>query len=289
MPDKLKIDYDVLNDAKTDLENLASGIGPLFDTGLFAQLGGGDGTSVLGDAGLASALSSFYYNAQSTMTRADKGIKELAGAFGSVGEAFLSFDSELAQGMGITGSNLALQNYYRDKDLWDYKQKHMDQCVPGPDGSMPDFCSATDPGQPPLDQNIKTERGEVHTHLTVDDKGNVIKEESTVTYDGKTYTSVTNYSNDGRSYTTDTSYPDGSKVHSETNLNTDGSGSMVVTNSDGDKTEYTRGPKGTDGKQPDWVQVGGNDPDDGDGGGGHQPPPRPTGGGSGGGTRPSIA
>lgn len=273
MADGLKIDYNVLNDAKRDLETLAGDIGPLLDNSTFSRLGqrdydgytSSDAFTVLGDSTLADALAGFYDNASSTMSHANKGLKELAGAFGSVGEAFLSFDSELAQGMGITGSNLGLQNYFRDKELWDYKQAHLDQCVPGPDGKMPDFCSATDPGDPPLDQTINTARGSVHTHLTLDDQHHVIKEESTVTYDGKTYTSVTNYSSDGNHYTTDTSYPDGSTVHSETNLNADGSGTMVTTGSDGDRTEYTRGPKDANGNQPDWQQVGGNTEDDGGG------------------------
>ncbi|MFJ3231103.1 hypothetical protein [Streptomyces sp. NPDC086787] len=292
MPDKLKIDYNVLNDAKTDLETLASGIGPLLDNSTFARLGRRDYTeysstptmdalAVLGDWTLAEAVADFYDNASSTMSRADKGIKEMASAFGSVGEAFLSFDSELAQGMGVTGSNLGLQNYFRQRDLWDYRQAHLDQCVPGPDGSMPDFCSATDPGDPPLDQTITTDRGNVHTHLTLDDHRNVIREESTVTYDGKTYTSVTNYTNNGLSYTTDTSYPDGSTVHSETNLHADGSGSMVTTGSDGDRTEFTRGPKDANGNQPDWQQVGGNNGNDhGSGSDDHsdnEPPPHSSG------------
>lgn len=291
MPDKLKIDYDVLNDAKKDLENLAGSIGPLLDHSLFSQLGQGDGYTVLGDAGLAEALSDFYNNAQSTMSRADKGLKELAGAFGSVGEAFMSFDSGLAQGMGITGNNLALQNYFHDKDLWDYKQAHLKDCVPGPDGTMPDFCSATNPGdQPPLHQQIDTSRGSVVTDLTLDANHHVIKEVSTVTYDGKTYTSTTNYSSDGLNYTTDTSYPDGSTVHSVTSLHSDGSGTMTVTGSDGDHTEYTRGPKDGSGKQPDWQPVDGDDGPNGSGSGsgshngGDRPPPHPPGG-----TNPHIA
>ncbi|MGW1725711.1 hypothetical protein ACWCQK_22580 [Streptomyces sp. NPDC002306] len=296
MPDQLKIDYDVLNDAKRDLESLASSIGPLLDNSTFSRMGqreyseyssspSYEALELLGDATLAEAVADFYDNAHSTMSRADKGLKELAGAFGSVGEAFLSFDSELAQGMGVTGANLGLQNYFQQKAQWDYKQSHLDQCVAGPDGTMPDFCSATDPGPtPPLDQTITTERGNAHTHLTLDANNHVIREESTVTYDGKTYTSVTNYTNNGLSYTTDSSYPDGSTVHSETNLNQDGSGSMVTTSSDGDRTEYTRGPRDGSGDQPDWQQVGGNT--DGDGGSGDpddDPPPR-----SGGGSNPHI-
>ncbi|MFJ2645197.1 hypothetical protein ACIO1C_00420 [Streptomyces sp. NPDC087420] len=264
MPDRLRIDYDVLNDAKRDMERLAGDIGPILDSSLFTELAtGGDAAAVLGSVDVADAVSGLRAEAKNTLSRAYDGLKELAGAFGSVGEAFLSFDSELAQGMGITGSNLGLGNYLRQKEQWDYRQAHLDQCVPGPDGSMPDFCSATDPGpNPPVDQTITTERGSVQTHLTLDGENHVIKEESTVTYDGKTYTSTTTYSDNGNTYVTDTAYPDGSTVRSETHLNTDGSGTMTVTNSDGERTDYTRGPRPAEGQNPpDWDQVGGDNSD----------------------------
>jgi hypothetical protein len=193
--------------------------------------------------------------------------------------------------MGITGSNLGLQNYLNDKKQWDYYQAHKDECVPGPDGSMPDFCSAKDPGPPPLDQVIKTDRGEVHTHLTLDEHDKVIREESTVTYDGKTYHSVTDYSNGGNTIVTNTSYPDGSTVKNETYLDPDnGSGTMYTRGSDGSWSNYHRGPKGPDGKPAEWIWDSGSknpndDGTDGDttGGGAPDHPPSP-GGGSGHGT-----
>ena len=254
MADSLKVDYDVLNDAKRNAQRLAEEIGPLLDHGLFNDLATGyDAASILGSPEVATAVTGLRDEAEGTLGRAHDGLMKLGDAFGSVGEAFLSFDSELAQGMGVMGANLGLGNYLQQKAQWDYRQAHLDQCVPGPDGSMPDFCSATDPGAPPVDQTIITSRGSVHTHLTLDDQGHVIREDSTVTYDGKTYTTSTTYSDNGNSYVTDTTYPDGSTVHSVTHVNDDGSGTMTVTNSDGDTTDFTRGPRPSEGANPpDW-------------------------------------
>jgi hypothetical protein len=259
MPDKLRIDYNILNDAKAALQDLAGNIKPLLDEGLFNTLASEDSSVVLGSYDVDAAVTGLHSNASGTLGRAYDGLMELSNSFGSVGEAFLSFDSGIAQGMGITGSSLGLSNYFRDKAQWDYFQSHQDQCVPGPDGKVPDFCHATNPGDtPPLDQVITTDRGSVHTHLTLDGSNNVVKEDSTVTYDGKTYTSTTNYSNDGRNITTDSAYPDGSTVHNETYLNPDGSGSMYTRNSDGSWTNYSRPAKNADGTQPDWVWTAGS-------------------------------
>jgi hypothetical protein len=268
VPDKLRIDYNILNDAKRNLHELAGNIKPMLDEGLFNTLASQDSSAVLGSADVDAAVTGLHGNARNTLGRAHDGLIELGNSFGSVGEAFLQFDSEIAQGMGITGSNLGLQNYLNDKKQWDYYQAHKGECVPGPDGSMPDFCSAKDPGPPPLDQVIKTDRGEVHTHLTLDENDKVIREESTVTYDGKTYHSVTDYSNGGNTIVTNTSYPDGSTVKNETYLNPDnGSGTMYTRGSDGSWSNYHRGPKGPDGKPAEWIWDSGskNPNDDGDG------------------------
>jgi hypothetical protein len=280
MPEKLRIDYNILNDAKRNLHGLAGDIKPILDQGLFNTLASQDSSSVLGSADIDAAITGLHSNASGTLGRAYDGLMELGNSFGSVGEAFLSFDAGIAQGMGVTGSNLGLSNYFREKSEWDYFQAHQDQCVPGPDGKVPDFCHATNPGDtPPLDQVITTDRGSVQTHLTLDGNHNVIKEESTVTYDGKTYTSVTSYSNDGHNITTDSAYPDGSTVHNETYLSPDGSGSMYTRNSDGTWNNFTRPPKGADGHQSDWVWTAGTDDPSqsgtkGSGGGSHEPPPK---------------
>ncbi|MDT0462967.1 hypothetical protein [Streptomyces gibsoniae] len=291
MSDQLKIDYDTLNNAKTSLQALADGIGPLFSKGLFATLGDGNEDHVIdavGDEFIADALSVLYSNAHNTMTQAVKGLGELAEAFGSVGDAFASFDAQLAQGWSVTDANLILQNYQHDKALWDYKQQHADQCVPGPDGTMPDFCSATDPGQMPTEQTISTPNGDIHTKLTLDGNGNVVMEESSVTYNGQTYYTATTFDStttgsdtDSHSHTT-TTYPDGSTATSDVHTHSDGSGSMVVTNSNGDQVTYSRGPKDAAGNQPDWAQTSAtgpsySDPRSGsgnsDGGGDPSPPP----------------
>jgi hypothetical protein len=299
VPDNLRIDYNILNDAKKNLHELAGDIKPMLDHSLFQSLslqstnadvlsggfyggplGAGDSGSatILGSRDVERAVAGLHNNAKNTLGRAYDGLMELGNSFGSVGEAFLSFDSGIAQGMGITGSNLGLSNYFRDKATWDYYQAHKDECVrptigddkvPDPNWTAPDFCHATNPGNPPTDQVITTDRGNVHTHLTLDEHNNVVKEESTVTYDGKTYTSVTNYSNDGHTIVTDSTYPDNSTVHNETNLNPDGSGTMYTRGSDGSWSNYTRPPKDASGNQPDWVWTAGDKkPDGADGGSG---------------------
>jgi hypothetical protein len=328
VPDNLRIDYNILNDAKKNLHELAGDIKPMLDHGLFQSLAldysksnystgglyGGVGAglevgeNVLGSRDVEGAVARLHENAKGTLGRAYDGLIELGNSFGSVGEAFLSFDAGIAQGMGITGSNLGLSNYFRDKAAWDYYQAHQSECVrpekphvldpnakvPDDDWTPPDFCHATNPGDtPPLDQVITSDRGNVHTHLTLDEHNNVVKEESTVTYDGKTYTSVTNYSNDGHTIVTDSTYPDNSTVHNETNLNPDGSGTMYTRGSDGSWSNYTRPPKDASGNQPDWVWTAGDKKPDGDSDGGsdgggagasdideHPQPPTTGGGGS---------
>ncbi len=275
----IKIDYNLLNDAKKDLHDLAEGLIPSMDDEVFQSLGDGTGDDVLGSSEISSAVYSLHSNAEYTMGKAKDGLTKLGDSFGSVGEAFLQFDAEIAQGMHATNSNLALSNYQREKSTWDYYQEHKDQCV---GDNQPDFCSATNPGDaPPLDQTIVTDRGNVNTHLTLDDQGNVIKEETTVTYDGKTYTSVTDYSNNGNTIVSNSTYPDGSTVHNETNINSDGgshsvststdtdgkkdvtdttvnadgSGTQTVTDSDGTKHEFTRGPDDWRGTSQEWVET----------------------------------
>ena len=279
MPDKLKMNYNLLNDAKRDLHQLADDLIPSMDDAVFQNLGDGTDDSVLGSSDISSAVYTLHSNASYTMGKAKDGLTKLGDSFGSVGEAFLQFDAEIAQGMNATNSNLALSNYQRDKAQWDYYQAHKDQCT---GDNQPDFCSAKDPGAgPPLDQTIVTDRGNIHTHLTLDDKGNVIKEETTVLYDGKTYSSVTTYGDDRHHIVTDSTYPDGSTVHNDTNLQTDGgshsvststdtdgkkdvtdtstksdgSGTQTVTNSDGTKHVYTRGPDDWRGTNQKWVET----------------------------------
>jgi hypothetical protein len=282
MPDdKLKMNYNLLNDAKRDLHQLADDLIPSMDSDVFQSLGDGTDDSILGSSDISYAVYTLHSNASYTMGKAKDGLTKLGDSFGSVGEAFLQFDAEIAQGMNATNSNLALSNYQRNKSQWDYKQAHLDQCV---GDKQPEFCSATDPGQPPLDQTIVTDRGNIHTHLTLDDKGNVIKEETTVTYDGKTYTSVTTYGDDRHHIVTDSTYPDGSTVHNDTVIkpddqgggshsvstskdtdgkvdttdtvtNKDGSGTQTVTNSDGTKHVYSRGADDWRGTSQPWVET----------------------------------
>ncbi|MGW2045602.1 hypothetical protein ACWCPF_10485 [Streptomyces sp. NPDC001858] len=266
MPDRLRIDYDLLHQAQKDLEALAEEIGPLLTTGIFSELSDNNFYYTLGDHSLEGAMRVFHSNAFQTLHAAEKGLKELAVAFGQVGAAALSFDADLAQNMGVMGSTLGLQNWRRDKAVWDYKQAHLDQCTPGEGGEVPGFCSATDPGPPPLEQTFPTEHGNIHTKLTLDADGNVIREETTVTYDGKEHKTVTNYTDKNGSGTTETTYPDNTTMRSESHINDDGSGTMVVTDTDGKRTEYTRGPRDGAGELPEWQEVETNDPSGNQGG-----------------------
>ncbi|MFI5710651.1 hypothetical protein [Kribbella sp. NPDC051620] len=283
MPDKLKMNYNLLNDAKRDLHQLADELIPSMDNEVFQNLGDGTDDSILGSSDISYAVYTLHSNASYTMGKAKDGLTKLGDSFGSVGEAFLQFDAEIAQGMNATNSSLALSNWQRNKDQWDHKQSHLSECT---GDNQPDFCSATDPGPAPLDQTIVTDRGNIHTHLTLDDKGNVIKEETTVTYDGKTYTSTTTYGDNRNHIVTDSTYPDGSTVHNDTqihvdgdgkpngshssssstdtdgkvdttttDLNKDGSGTQTVTNSDGTKHVYTRTPDDWRGTSQPWVET----------------------------------
>jgi hypothetical protein len=281
MPDKLKMNYNLLNDAKRDLHQLADDLIPSMDDDVFQDLGDGTSDDILGSSDISYAVYTLHSNASYTMGKAKDGLTKLGDSFGSVGEAFLQFDAEIAQGMNATNSSLALSNWQRNKDQWDHKQSHQDECT---GDKQPEFCSATDPGAAPLDQTIVTDRGNIHTHLTLDDQGNVIKEETTVTYDGKTYDSVTTYGDDRHHIVTDSTYPDGSTVHNDTVIkpddqgggshsvststdtdggidtteNTiakDGSGTQTVTNSDGTKHEFTRAPDDWRGTSQPWVET----------------------------------
>ncbi|MEV8377077.1 hypothetical protein AB0P21_30330 [Kribbella sp. NPDC056861] len=289
MPDKLKMNYNLLNDAKRDLHQLADDLIPSMDDDAFQGLGDGTSDDILGSSDISYAVYTLHSNASYTMGKAKDGLTKLGDSFGSVGEAFLQFDAEIAQGMNATNSSLALSNWQRNKDQWDHKQSHLDECV---GDKQPEFCGATDPGAAPLDQTIVTDRGNIHTHLTLDDKGNVIKEETTVTYDGKTYASVTTYDSTHNHIVTDSTYPDGSTVHNvtdiatdggststststdtdgkvdttTTNITKDGSGTQTVTNADGTKHEFTRGADDWRGTSQPWVEtpesVEENDEDD---------------------------
>lgn len=280
LPD-FAIDYSVLHEARKDLHDLADRIGPTLKNSDFATLGKGDfgdAESIFGDQTLTNAFRSLYRLSQSPMDNAVDRLKRLGDLFGSVSDAYFDADAQISDGLGVMGANMGLDDWRNKKDAWDYRNDHIDKCVPDKDGNMPSFCSATDPGPPPLDQTIDTPNGKVHTHLTLDDQGNVVKEETTVTSGDQTYTSVTTYTDGGRSYHTETTYADGGKVVADTHITEDdGGGTMTVVDQDGKKTDYTR-----DSRADQWKKVGGDaDPhsdNDGDGIPDDAPPPRPPGG-----------
>ncbi|MFJ6217299.1 hypothetical protein ACIQGZ_28800 [Streptomyces sp. NPDC092296] len=254
MPD-FAMDYGILNEARKDLYDLADRISPTLTSSVFSELGSGnlgDARDVFGNDTLTDAFRSLYRLSKDPMNRAVDHLKKLGDTFGAVADGFFDVDSQIADGLGVMGTEMGLDAWRDKKAAWDYRNAHADQCVPDEHGNVPDFCRATDPGAPPLDQTLETGNGQVHTHLTLDGDNNVVKEETTVTHDGQTYTSTTTYSDGGHSYTTDTVYSDGTTNHAETHLDDDGSGTMTVTDGDGAKTEYRRGGSGQE-----WQPVDG--------------------------------
>ncbi|WP_146615949.1 hypothetical protein [Nonomuraea aridisoli] len=263
MPD-FALDYSVLHEARKDLHDLADRIAPTLGGSDFANLGKGDfgdAQAIFGHAGLTNAFRSLYRLSKDPMENAVDRLKRLGDLFGSVSDAYFDVDAQIADGLGVMGAQLGLDEWRKDKAAWDYRNEHADKCVPDANGDMPDFCRATDPGAPPVDQVINTPNGQVHTHLTLDENNNVVKEETTVTHDDQSYSSVTTYSDGGRSYRTETTFSDGGRTVADTRItNDDGGGTMTVTDQDGKKTEYTR-----DNRSEEWKQVGGEGDGDGDG------------------------
>ncbi|GHH75510.1 hypothetical protein ACFRKE_07155 [Kitasatospora indigofera] len=259
MPD-FAMDYGILNEARKDLHDLADRISPTLSNSIFSQLGSGnlgDAQAVFGDPNVTNGFRSLYRLSKDPMNRAVDHLKQLGDVFGAVADGYFDVDAQISDGLGVMGANMGLDAWRGRKSAWDYRNAHADQCTPDEHGKVPEFCSATDPGAPPVDQTINTANGSVHTHLTLDGNNNVVKEETTVTHDGQTYTSTTSYTDNGKSFTTDTVYSDGTKNHAETHLHDDGTGDMTVTDNDGVKTEYHRGGPGQE-----WQQTGGGKPED---------------------------
>lgn len=263
------LDYGTLHEARKDLHDLANRIGPTLKSSVFSELGDGtksDAEAKFGNSDLTSAFRTFYRLASGPMKDAEDRLKQLGDTFGGVADGFFNTDAEISQGLGVMGGRLGLDEWRRKKAAWDYYNQNKDKCVPDENGKMPDFCYATDPGDPPTSFTVTADDGgKVQTQLTLDKNNNVTKEVTTVTHNGQTYTSVTTYSEDGKSHTTETTYADGTKTTSKTtygenrdsyttettdadgkksttvvDVKEDGSGTMTITDADGTKTEYRR-------------------------------------------------
>jgi hypothetical protein len=273
------LDYGTLKAAHDDLYALAERISPTLKSSDFATLGNGGYTealAVFGDPTLTAAFRSLYWKAKNPMERAEELLKKLGDCFGKVGNAYFDADSQIADGMGVMGATMGLEQWRNALSAWKYKQAHLSECeTPDASGNFPDFCKATDPGStPPLDHVVTTPGGAtISTHLTLDDKGNVIKEETTVSNNGQKYSSVTTYDADRLNYTTETTFGDGSKTTTETHLNKDGSGTQKVVDAEGKTRTYTRGTRDEEWKdttpppEPE-TEDGGPGPGPGRGGGG---------------------
>lgn len=254
MPDfDFAMDYGTLHEARNDLYELANSISPTLKDSLFADLGSGsrnDAEAVFGNSDLTDGFRSLYRLASGPMRNAEDRLKKLGDTFGGVADSFFNTDAQISEGMGAMGSRMGLDEWRQKKKAWDYRNEHSDQCVADAEGNMPEFCSATDPGPPPVDYYVNADNGNVHTHLTLDDDYNVVTETTTVTHNDQTYTSTTTYSDNGKNYTTETVYADGSKSTSVVTVNDDGSATMTVTDNDGNTTEYRRSGPGKE-----WTEV----------------------------------
>ncbi|WP_033340946.1 hypothetical protein [Catenuloplanes japonicus] len=235
MPD-FAIDYGLLHEARKDLHALADRIGPQLKDSAFAAVGSsyGDADTVFGNATLGSAFRSLYLRSKSPMGKAEEDLRQLGDIFGAVADGYFDVDAQIANGMGMMGASLGLDEWRSDKEAWDYLQGHRSECVPDAEGKMPDFCSATDPGAPPTHYTVETANGSVTTDLTLDANNNVVKEQTTVVAGDQRYTSTTSYS--GNVQTTDTVYGDGSTTHSVTTTGEHGSSVTDTTAGDGSTT-----------------------------------------------------
>jgi hypothetical protein len=275
------IDYNVLHTARNDLHDLADRTGPTLKNSDFATLGksrGGDALDVFGDAQLAAAFSTLYHRAKHPMEKAEDDLRKLGDTFGAVADAFFNMDAQIAEGVGVMGTEMGLSDWRAKHDAWMkhdqwvkdnnlWQQYLANKGVCQGDGQLPDYCRATDPGPEPqdpgpapTDHTITTPDGSTaHTTLTLDDKNNVKTETTTITTSkGQTYSSTTTYKDDGRSYVTDTTFADHSTSHSDVTIAPDGSGTMTVTDSDNNKSDFTRSGPGAQ-----WVQTSGPGMDDG--------------------------
>lgn len=241
------MDYAVLHEARNDLYHLAEHIAPTLNDSLFADLGAGslrEAEAVFGTWDVAFGFHLLYERASGPMLAAEDRLKQLGDLIGSLADGMFGIDAQIAEGMGVLGGQLGLDEWRSRKEAWDYRNEHVDQCVPDAEGKTPAFCSATDPGPPPTELKIDTGDGQVHVQLTLDDDNNVIRETTTVEHNGQKYTSTTTYSDGGKSYTTKTEFPDGGKETSVVRINDDGTGTMTVTDGKGEKTEYRRAGPG---------------------------------------------
>ncbi|MFJ3927456.1 serine/arginine repetitive matrix protein 2 [Streptomyces sp. NPDC090022] len=256
---------------------------------------------VLGTYDMSAEFNYFYTTSKNRQGQAKDGLNKLADLFKGVSNAWFEADSQLAAGAGLMTRSLGLEewkdrkkNYDKwlsDRATWEaylkkigaseYFRDHPDaniHTVCSADGA-PGWCKAwrddKDPPRPPGPQPPKpsdtpplhyrqeTSSGSIDVKLEVDKDNNIIKETSTVTAHGQTYTSTTEYKGapemvtppgggkpfDARDYTITTKGADGTTSVSSVVINTDGSGTMKVT--EGDKvTEYTRA-----GATAPWVTV----------------------------------
>ncbi|MFF0220150.1 serine/arginine repetitive matrix protein 2 [Streptomyces vinaceus] len=256
---------------------------------------------VLGTYDMSAEFNYFFTTSKKRQGQAKDGLNRLADLFKGVSDAWFEADSQLASGAGLMAKSLGLDEWksqkaaydkwLSDKAAWEAYLKEIgasEYFRDHPDASISAVCSADGapgwcdtwrsndhaplqpgpppvkpPDTPPTHYHQETSTGSVDVTIELDKDNNIIKETSTVTANGQTYTSVTEYKSgpqmvtppgggkpfDARDYTVTTTGADGSTSVSTVVINDDGSGTMKVT-SGTEVTEYTRSGPGTE-----WVEV----------------------------------
>ncbi|MEV7520378.1 serine/arginine repetitive matrix protein 2 [Streptomyces sp. NPDC091371] len=281
-----------------DEANTGSGSGSYHDTG---EALASERRRILGTYDMSAEFNYFYTTSKKRQGQAKEGLNKLADLFKGVSNAWFAADSQIAAGAGLMTKSLGLEEWkdkkkaydqwVSDRDKWEAYLKKIgasEYFRDHPGASISDVCSADgapgwcqawrddkDPPKPPGPQPPKpsdtpplhyrqeTSSGSIDVKLEVDKDNNIIKETSTVTAHGQTYTTTTEYKGapemvtppgggkpfDARDYTITTTGADGSTSVSTVVINTDGSGTMKVVEGT-ETTEYTRA-----GPTAQWVKV----------------------------------
>ncbi|RSS78173.1 serine/arginine repetitive matrix protein 2 [Streptomyces sp. WAC06614] len=273
-----------------------------------SELSGEAGRRLWGSYDVAAEFRYFFDTAKGRQKDGKEGLVKMADLFKGVSEAWFEADSQIAGSAGLLAKSLGLEEWKGQKeayDAWLAKKKAWDAFLqqigaadyfrdhPGESIRMvcsaedaPGFCKAwrefphppEQPGDappkpsdtPPTSFHQENETGSIDVKLELDKDNNIIKEITTVTTNGQTYTTTTAYDGpphmvtppgggkpfDARDYTVTTTGADGTTSVSKVVINDDGSGTMSVTEGDEVKN-YTRSGLGAE-----WELIDENPGDD---------------------------
>jgi hypothetical protein len=261
----LVIDYQLLNDAASQLDALKTEIDDINDADTMdgyvpvANNGQVD-TADLGPGNLPTSLWNFYWNWQSPLSNATKQVQQLAATFRGVAQTFFDADASQVAAVNSGLAQSAVRNYPSEYAAYQ-KQLAQWEKLPDPNHvqtydengniittSVPKPTAPVDPG------STYDGSAGVTTSVTTngkDDSGNplVTSETTTYTVDGMTYTETTTFGADKgdvdghptQDSTQTIQHQDGSKDVITTTNNLDGSSTStdVNTGSDGSSTTST--------------------------------------------------